>query len=414
MNKITLESIIEAGYRLEGVAVHTPLEYNQVLSHLYGANIYLKREDLQLTRSYKIRGAYNLISTLSEEEKEKGVVTASAGNHSQAVAYSCDILGINGVIFMPKTTPAQKRQNTEKFGNGNVDVRLVGDDFDETYREAMAFSESNGNVFVHPFDDSRTIVGQGTIGAEIIQDFKENIDYLLAPIGGGGLISGIGTYFSHLSPKTKIIGVEPEEVPGMYNSLQAGKVITLDQFSHFIDGVAVGRVGDLTFSIAQQLGYKITLVPEGKVCTTMIGLYNNGIVAELAGALSVAALFNLKEEITGKNVVCILSGGNNDFDRLPEIKEKSLMYEGLKHYFIVDFPQRPGALRQFLDNTLGPNEDITRFEYNKKTAREHGPALVGIELAKKEDYGPLVQRFKEAGFKFEELNTNPTFLSYFI
>lgn len=415
MDKVTLESITQASRRLKGLVAETPLEHNPFLSGIYGANILLKREDLQPIGSYKLRGAFNLMNGLSEEDKARGTATASAGNHSQAVAYVADHMGIEATIFMPRTTPPQKIQNTERFGNGKVKVILEGDDFDEAYAASLAYTEKEKRVFIHPFNDARVISGQGTIGKETLEQFNGNIDYLLVPIGGGGLISGVGTYFFHVSPQTRLLGVEPEEAAAMHHSLQAGQLITLDEFSHFVDGAAVRRVGNLTFDIAQKLGYEVVLVPEGRVCTTVIDLYNKSrIVAELAGALSVAALSYLQEEIKGKNVVCILSGGNNDFDRLSEIRERSLMHEGLKHYFIIEFPQRPGALKQFLDQALGPTDDITRFEYTKKTAAELGPALVGIQLRRREDYEPLVSRFRKVGFKFEELKDKNTFLRYFI
>ena len=415
MDAVTLESITEASKRLTGFVTATPLEHNRFLSDRYGANIFLKREDLQPIGSYKLRGAFNLMSGLSEEDKSRGTATASAGNHSQAVAYVADQMGIEATIFMPRTTPTQKVQNTERFGNGKVRIILEGDDFDEAYKAALAHAEKENKVFVHPFNDPLVISGQGTVGKEVLEQFEGNINYLLVPIGGGGLISGIGTYFFHTSPQTELIGVEPTEAAAMYHSLQAGQLVTLDDFSHFVDGAAVRRVGNITFDITQKLGYKMVLVPEGEVCTTVIELYNKSrIVAELAGALPVAALSYLQNEIKGKNVVCILSGGNNDFDRLSEIRERSLIHEGLKHYFIIEFPQRPGALKQFLEQALGPTDDITRFEYTKKTAAEFGPALVGIQLRRREDYEPLVSRFRKVGFKFEELNNNSTFLRYFI
>ena len=414
MNEVTLDTIVEANKRLAGKVEHTPLQFNPQLSAAFGANIYLKREDLQHIRSYKLRGALNRMMDLSSGEMSEGVVAASAGNHSQAVAYSCNYLGIAGTIFMPRTTPRQKVEATSSFGNGLVTLNLVGDDFDEAYAEALKHSDLRGLTFIHPFNDPKVISGQGTVGLEIHSDSKEHIDYLLVPIGGGGLISGIGTAMQDLSPATALIGVEQEEASAMHDSLRAGQLISLGNYSHFVDGTAVRRVGELTFSIGQKLGYEVVLVPEGRVCTSVIDLYKQGIVAEPAGALSVAALSELGDKIRGKNVVCVLSGGNNDFDRLAEIRERSLIHEGLKHYFIVEFPQRPGALRQFLDSALGPNDDITRFEYTKRTASESGPALVGIQLKNKADYTPLKEKFRQVGFKFEEVSTNPMFMKYFL
>ena len=413
---VSLESILHASHRIKAVVSETPLKKNDILSQRYGAGIYLKHENEQPIRSYKIRGAFNLISSLSEEEKSVGVVAASAGNHSQAVAYSCDMLGVKGTIFMPRTTPGQKISSTERFGNGFVKVILEGDDFDMAYAASRKFLDENGGVYVHPFDDPRVISGQGTVAKEILDQFAhgEGIDYLLVPIGGGGLISGVGSYFSALSPKTKIVGVEPLEAAAMHESLKEGGLVSLKSFSTFVDGAAVRRVGELTFGIAKRLGYGVALVPEGKACSSVIELYRQGIVAELAGALSVAALDNLKGEIKGKNVVCILSGGNNDFDRLSEIRERAMIYDGLKHYFIIEFPQRPGALREFLDNALGPSDDITRFEYLKKTSAETGPALVGITMRNRGDFEPFVRRMREVGFSFEYLNENKMFLKYFL
>ena len=414
MNGVTLDTIVEANKRLTGKVEHTPLQFNPQLSAAFGANICLKREDLQHIRSYKLRGALNRMMDLSSGEMSEGVVAASAGNHSQAVSYSCNYLGITWTIFMPRTTPRQKVEATSSFGNGLVTLNLVGDDFDEAYAEALEYSNSKGLTFIHPFNDPKVISGQGTVGLEIHSDSKEHIDYLLVPIGGGGLISGIGTAMQSLSPATTLIGVEQEEASAMHDSLRAGQLISLGDYSHFVDGTAVRRVGELTFSIGQKLGYEVVLVPEGGVCTSVIDLYKQGIVAEPAGALSVAALSELGDKIRGKNVVCVLSGGNNDFDRLAEIRERSLIHEGLKHYFIVEFPQRPGALRQFLDSALGPNDDITRFEYTKRTASESGPALVGIQLKDRADYDPLKEKFRQVGFKFEEVSTNPMFMKYFL
>lgn len=414
MDEITLDSIVEASERLEGHIAKTPLEFNKWLSDIFGANIFLKREDKQPIRSYKIRGAFNRISMLSDEEIERGVVAASAGNHSQAVGYSCDYLGIDATIFMPRTTPKQKIENTARFGNGRLQLRLVGDSFDDAYAEALRFAEKNGAVFVHPFNDPKVIAGQGTIGLEILQQLNEKIDYVFVPIGGGGLISGIGTYLHHASPSTRIIGVEQIEAAAMYHSLKEGHLVKLKEFSNFIDGTAVRKVGDLTFAIAQKLGYEVLTVPEGKACTSLVELYNQGIVAELAGALPIAGLSEFGDKLKGKNIVCILSGGNNDFDRLPEIKVRSLIHEGLLYYFMIEFPQRPGALRQFLDQALGPNDDITHFQYTKRTSAEKGPALVGLQLKSRDDYEPLLNRFGKTGFKFEEVSKNTLFLRYFI
>jgi threonine dehydratase len=302
-------------------------------------------------------------------------------------------------------TPRQKIKKVNLFGKEWVEVVLTGDTFDDAYHEAVRDAEENGKEFIHPFNDPRTIEGQGTVGLEILEDCNESLDYVFCAIGGGGLVSGLGSYFHQLSPNTKIIGVEPAGAPAMYESLKAGEPVTLEHIDSFVDGAAVRRVGDLTFKIAQQVVDDMVLVPEGKVCSTILQLYNEeGIVVEPAGALTVAALDFYKEQIKGKNVVCILSGSNNDITRTEEIKERSLLYEGLKHYFIIRFPQRAGALRDFLNNVLGPNDDITHFEYTKKHNRDSGPALVGIQLQQWEDYNRLLERMQASKIDYQTLN----------
>jgi len=410
-----IKDITQARIRLKDVILHTPLQHNLNLSEEFGANVMLKREDLQLVRSYKLRGAYNKIAHLSEAEMKKGVVCASAGNHAQGVAYSCSKLGIFGKIYMPATTPKQKIRQVEMFGKENIEVDLKGDTYDDSYTLAVEDCRKNDMTFIHPFDDSEIIEGQGTVAIEILQDTKDPIDFLFIPIGGGGLAAGVGAYFKQLSPHTKIIGVEPEGAPSMLRSVEAGKVITLEKIDKFVDGAAVQRVGDLTFEICREVVDKIQTVPEGKICTKILELYNrDAIVIEPAGALSVAALDFFRDEIKGKNVVCIVSGSNNDITRTEEIKERSLLYEGLKHYFIVRFPQRAGALRTFVDIVLGPNDDITYFEYSKKTNREKGPAVIGIELQQKEDYAGLLRRMEENGFVYEYLNEKPDLFQFLI
>lgn len=405
LNKVSVEDILIADRVLKDVVVKTPLQKNKLLSERYGCNVFLKREDLQIVRSFKIRGAYNLMKSLSPEELENGVVCASAGNHAQGVAYSCKILGVHGKIFMPTTTPRQKVNQVKFFGEPFVDVILIGDTFDDSFSESVKVCENEGRTFVHPFDHEKTIAGQGTIGVEIINQMEESVDFVLMSIGGGGLASGIGSYMKSISPETKIIGVEPAGAPGMEQSLAHGEVFELPKVDKFVDGASVKRVGQLTYEICRDVVNDIVVVPEGRVCTTILNLYNeNAIVVEPAGALPIAALEAYKEQIKGKNVVCVISGGNNDIDRMQEIKERSLIHEGLKHYFIVQFPQRAGALRRFITEVLGENDDITRFEYTKKNNRDKGPVLVGIELKFKEDYVPLIERMKENGFSFTEIN----------
>jgi threonine dehydratase len=400
-----LQNINRAKITLNKIILQTPLQKNLNLSEEFQANIFLKREDLQIVRSYKIRGAYNKMAHLTKEEMSKGVVCASAGNHAQGVAYSCRLLNINGKIYMPATTPKQKIKQVKMFGKSHVEVVLIGDSYDDSYNAALEDSKKTGMVFIHPFDDQQIIEGQATVGLEILQDTKEQIDYIFIPIGGGGLAAGVGAYFKQMSPSTKIIGVEPAGAPSMQKSMEAGKVIVLQNIDKFVDGAAVQRVGDITFEICKKVVDKYQSVPEGKVCTKILELYNqDAIVIEPAGALSIAALDFYRDEIKGKNVVCIVSGSNNDITRTEEIKERSLLYEGLKHYFIVRFPQRSGALQTFVNIVLGPNDDVTHFEYSKKNNREKGPALIGIEVQKREDYFGLVKRMEENGFIFEYIN----------
>ncbi len=405
MGTVHIEDIIIANQRLKDVVTHTPLQKNQVLSERYDCNVYLKREDLQVVRSFKIRGAFYQISSLSREELDNGVVCASAGNHAQGVAYSCRTLRIKGRIFMPSTTPRQKVDQVKFFGKEYVEVVLSGDTFDDSFTEAMVYSNENNMAFIHPFDQEKIIAGQGTAGMEIMNDIDENIDYLFAAIGGGGLISGVGTYIKSISPHTKIIGCEPAGAPAMKESLEKGKVVTLEKIDKFVDGAAVKKVGEIPFEICKNLLKDIVLVPEGKICTTILELYNqNAIVAEPAGAMSISALDFYKEEIKGKTVVCVVSGGNNDIGRMQEMRERSLIYEGLQYYFIIQFPQRSGALREFIQEVVGPDDDISRFEYTKKNNKSNGPVLLGIELKCRDDYPGLIERLNKKGFDYQEIN----------
>jgi len=404
----------QAAEKLKKVVTRTPLAFSHQLSRKFKCNVYLKREDLQVVRSYKIRGAYNMMSNLPEEQLQRGVVCASAGNHAQGFAYSCKKLNLKGVIFMPIITPKQKVTQTKMFGEDKIEIVLLGDTFDDCAIAAKKFTEEHKMTFIPPFDDLRIIEGQGTVAVEILEDLS-NIDYLFAPIGGGGLASGVGSYFKTYSPKTKIIGLEPEGAPAMYESLKAGYPVTLDEIDRFVDGAAVKRVGDITFSICKEILDEVHLVPEGKVCSTILKLYNEeAIVVEPAGALSIAALDDYAENIRGKNVVCIVSGSNNDIDRMPEIKERSLQYEGLKHYFLIKFAQRPGALKEFVNNVLGPTDDITRFEYMQKTNKETGPALVGIELQNRTDYDVLLDNMQKAHIDFSEIIKDDKLFGYLV
>lgn len=399
--------ILHAKKQLENVVAATPLTQNLNLSDEFKANILLKREDLQIVRSYKIRGAYNKISSLKEKEKINGIVCASAGNHAQGVAYSCNLLKINGKIYMPKTTPKQKVKQVQLFGKSFVEIVLTGDTFDDAYASATADAIKNHKTFVHPFDDEKVIAGQGTVGLEILDICKEPIDYVFVPIGGGGLASGLSQVFKQLSPNTKIIGVEPKGAPSMKTSIEENKNTALKTIDKFVDGAAVKQVGDMTFEICKQNLHDIILVPEGKICTTILRLYNEeAMVVEPAGALTIAALDFYAEKIKGKNIVCVVSGSNNDIERTAEIKERSLLYEGLMHYFMIQFPQRPGALKEFVNNILGPDDDITYFQFHKKNNREVGSVVVGLELKNKSDIMNIKLNMTQNGFEFQYLNDN--------
>lgn len=412
---VGMEDIVRAHHVLREVIIRTPLQRDAVLSAKYGCNVYLKREDLQIVRSFKIRGAYNMIRSLSAEDRAKGIVCASAGNHAQGVAYSCKALGIKGKVYMPSTTPNQKVKQVRRFGGEFVEVILKGDTFDDAYEEALQACIDHGMTLIHPFDEPRIIAGNGTIAMEVMESLDTPADFMFVTIGGGGLAAGVSTYVKTVSPSTKVIGVEPSGAASMSEALKRGEVVTLEEINKFVDGAAVKRVGGLTYDICSRLLDDVVKVPEGKACTTILELYNeNAIVVEPAGSLPIAALDLYRDQIRGKTVVCIISGGNNDIDRMQEIKERSLIYEGLKHYFMVNFPQRAGALREFLAEILGPHDDITRFEYFKKHDKENGPALVGIELMSKEDYAPLIERMQEKGMDYVEINKDPNLFNMLI
>ncbi len=399
---------------LKNVVLKTPLQYHRKLSEKFDAAIYLKREDLQLVRSYKLRGAYNLIQSLSEEQRSRGIVCASAGNHAQGVAFSCKQLAIKGVIYMPAITPKQKINQVKMFGGDWIEIELIGDTFDECQEYALKHCSANNMVFVPPFDHLKIIEGQGTVAKEIL-DEEGDIDFMFVPIGGGGLCSGVSQYFNTFSPHTKIVGVEPSGAPSMKKALEAGKPVVLDKIERFVDGAAVKKIGTITFEFCKDRIHEMLLVPEGKVCSTILQLYNeDAIVAEPAGALSIAALDQYADQIQGKKVVCVISGGNNDIDRMQEIKERSLLHEGLKHYFIVRFAQRPGALKGFLNDILGPTDDIVRFEFIQKHNKESGPALIGIELKSKEDYESLVNRMDIFQLNYTELNQDENLFEYLV
>ncbi|MGK0422013.1 MAG: threonine dehydratase [Polaribacter sp.] len=411
----SLENVKAAAKNLEGVAYKTPLNENSNLSKQFDANILFKREDLQVVRSYKIRGAYNKMSSLDAVQKQRGIVCASAGNHAQGVALSCKLLKIKGTIFMPSPTPNQKINQVKMFGENFIEVVIEGDTFDDAFDAAKQACDAKNKIFIHPFNDEKVIEGQATVGLEILTQTTKKIDYVFVAIGGGGLSSGLSAVFKNLSPETKIIGVEPEGAPSMLTSLRSNKITTLEKIDSFIDGAAVKRVGDLNFAICQQNLTEVITVPEGKVCQIILDLYNkDAIVVEPAGALSIAALDSFREEIKGKTVVCIVSGSNNDITRTAEIKERAMLYANLKHYFIVKFPQRAGALKEFVAEILGPNDDITHFEYTKKNNRTNGAAVVGLELKSAKDLAPLILRMKEKNFFGDYLNDKPDLFQFLV
>lgn len=412
---LDLSTIEAAATRVREAAVPSAFEAHNRLSARYDANIWVKREDLQAVRSFKIRGAYNKISLLDNAQRKQGVVCSSAGNHAQGVAFACSRHKIHGTIFMPIPTPQQKVSQVAMFGGDYVTIELVGDTYDDCYEAAQSFVSTTGKTFIHPFDDEDVISGQATMALEILEQAKFPIDYIIVPIGGGGLISGIINVFKHKSPKTKIIGVEPKGAPSMHTSLQQGKRVTLDTLDVFVDGAAVKTIGEISFDYCSQHMDDLFLVDEGEICQNILDMYTrDAIVVEPAGAMSVTALSQLQNEIKGKNVVCLICGGNNDITRMAEIKERALLFSELKHYFIVRFPQRAGALKEFVQDILGPTDDITFFEYSKKSARAQGPAVVGIQLKSKADFNPLLNRMKEKGFFGDYLNDKPDLFQFLI
>ena len=415
MYKVSLEKVKEASSKLEGIALKTPLVINETQSRKYASSIYFKREDLQQVRSYKIRGAFNKISSLTKSELRKGVVCASAGNHAQGVAYSCAKLRIKGVIFMPIPTPKQKIEQVQMFGGKFVEVILIGDTFDDASKQAKSYCEQNERSFIHPFDDKKVIEGQATIALEILEQSDVGIDFLFLPVGGGGVASGISSVFKELSPQTKIIGVEPEGAPSMSLSIEKGINTSLSIVDKFVDGASVKKVGNLNFDLCQKHLDDMALVHEGKICQTILDMYNkDAIVVEPAGAMTVAVLDQYQDEITGKNVVCLLSGSNNDITRTEEIKERALLHAGMKHYFVVRFPQRAGALKDFIEKVLGPEDDITHFEYSKKQSRTNAPAVVGIELGQSNGLAPLMDKMKSFNFYGEYLNDKPDLFQFLV
>ena len=408
-------AVEQAQQRLQGIVTETPLQPSPRLSSKYGATVLIKREDMQAVRSFKIRGAFNKVASLSAEDRKRPIVCASAGNHAQGVAFACAHLGIGGTIFMPRVTPTQKIDRVAQFGGELIQIELVGESYDDANRAAQEYCAEQGGIFVHPFDDPETIAGQGTVGKEIHDQTGGEVEVVIVPVGGGGLASGVAGYLKEKNPSVSVIGVEPAGSPSMYESLKENRIVTLAELHTFVDGAAVRKVGDLTFELCRRYLDSVRVIPEGKVCTTMIELYQNeGIITEPAGALSISALEDVAGEISGKTVVCVLSGGNNDILRYPEIMERSLVYQGRKHYFIIEFAQKPGQLRQFVDDALGPTDDIVRFEYMKKTNKERGAALVGIELRDKADLEPLLQRMEQIQLNVRRLGSNELLYDYLV
>ena len=408
---VTAEDVLAAADRLRDVVVRTPLERNDRLSELLGAEVWLKREDLQPVRSYKLRGAYNFIASLGEAERATGVVCASAGNHGQGVAYTCRRLGVECRIVLPRTTPRQKREQIKALGGSVTTIVVEGHTYDDAHEAATLLSGRLGALLVPPFDDPLVIAGQGTVALEVIEQLGGPPDVLVVPVGGGGLAAGCAVAVTGATPRPRVVGVEPAGAASMRAALDAGEPVTMASIDSFVDGAAVRRAGNYTFELVRRFVDHVMTVPEGGVCTAMLELYQrDGIIAEPAGALAVTALAHGLAVPSGGTVVCIVSGGNNDVSRYGEVVERSLVHEGLKHYFLVEFPQEPGALRGFLDNVLGPGDDITLFEYVKKNNREVGPALVGIELVATTDLGPLLERMDRSGLHIERLSAgSPAF-----
>jgi threonine dehydratase len=394
-----------AAQRIASVVTPTPLQPCDRLSAITGAQVYLKREDLQTVRSYKLRGAYNLLVQLSAEETAAGVVCSSAGNHAQGFAYACRMLGVHGRVYVPAKTPQQKLDRIRYHGGAFIELIVGGRTYDLAAEAALADVESTGATLVPPYDDLRTMAGQGTIAVELLSQLGSEPDLVVVPVGGGGCIAGITTYLAERTANTAVLGIEPAGAAAMMAALAAGEPVTLDHVDQFVDGAAVKRAGTLTYAALAAAGdmVSITTIDEGAVCTAMLDLYQNeGIIAEPAGALSVGGLLEADVE-PGSTVVCLVSGGNNDVSRYGEVLERSLVHLGLKHYFLVDFPQEPGALRRFLDEVLGPNDDITLFEYVKRNNRATGEALVGIQLGSSADLDGLLARMRATEIHIETL-----------
>jgi threonine dehydratase len=403
------DEVRAASVRLTGVADRTPLQLNHRLSQVTGADVWVKREDLQLGRSYKVRGAYNLISQLPAAERAAGAVCASAGNHGQGVAIACRALGVRGRVYVPGTTPRQKRQRILALGGSSVELVIEGDTYDDAARAALEYAAETGATIVPAFDAEATIVGQATVAVEVLDQLGSGPDLVVVPVGGGGLLAGMGRWLAEESPGTRLVGAEPEGAPSMAAALDAGHPVELKEMDTFVDGAAVRRVGDIPFPMVRDLGVQMVSVPEGLICTEMLDLYQvDGVIAEPAGALSSAALGGPVVVEPGSTVVCLITGGNNDVSRYAEVVERSLLHQGLKHYFLVEFPQEPGALRRFLDEVLGPDDDIVLFEYVKRDNRETGAALTGIELGSVANLDKLLARIQASPLTIQHVAPGTT------
>jgi threonine dehydratase len=393
----TAADVDRAAERLAGVLEATPLQRSPRLSAEHGLDVWLKREDLQPVRSYKGRGAFNVVSQLDAESRRLGVTCASAGNHAQGVAFACALAGVHARVFLPRTTPRQKRERVATLGAGLVETVIVGETYDEAAAAAAEHARDSGATVVPAFDDPRTIAGQGTVVREVVGQLGRVPEAVVVPVGGGGLVAGTATWLAEHGPGVCVVGAEPAGAASMAAAVEAGLPVDLDVLDPFVDGAAVRRVGTWTFDAVRRLGPQLVAVPEGRVCVEMLSLYQSeGVIAEPAGALASGALHHGLDLAPGSTVVCVLSGGNNDVSRYADVVERALVFEGLKHYFLVEFPQEPGALRRFLDDVLGPDDDITLFEYVKRNNRETGPALVGIELQDRADLDPLLTRMARA------------------
>jgi threonine dehydratase len=411
---VSADAVEEAAARLEGIATRTPLERSARLSRATGLEVWLKREDLQPVRSYKLRGAYNFMVQLDADVLSRGVVCASAGNHGQGVALSCARLRTSGRIYVPATTPRQKRDRIATLGEGVVEVVVAGDTYEEASRLASEDAARTGATLVPAYDDPRTICGQGTVAREVVDQLGRAPDVLVVPVGGGGLLAGTTTWLRERGHATRIVGVEPTGAACMGAALAAGHPVDLETVDTFVDGAAVRRAGEHTFAPVHRHGVELVAVDEGLICTEMLDLYqSDGIIAEPAGALATATLPALGLA-PGSTVVCVVSGGNNDVSRYGEVVERSLVHRGLKHYFLVSFPQEPGALRRFLDEVLGPDDDITLFEYVKRNNRELGPALIGIELADRDDLGGLLERLEQSPVTVEPVQSGSTLFHFLL